>query len=446
MKNYVKYVTAFIILLSIGILAFIMITDNIGSAVSENDENVLILNDIAKTSGKQWDNIGDFGFKDYKIDFVVLDINGVILLQSDDAESKIKKIADSGRITVETAVKKRIPYKYIIRNNEVVGSVILLDSDNIYAGLKIKLMTGFLVMAAMFIIGVVVYGEYVKRSIVEPFSRLESFAGKVAQGKLDEPLMMEKDNMFGVFTESFDIMREELAASKRRETALLRKERELVASLSHDLKTPITGIKLTSELLKAKVENRNEGQSFDSDDMLSKLDNIYNKAEQMDKLISDLFSSTLDDLGEIKVNCIDEEAVILNEIIKHNDDRGLAVIKEIPKYIIKIDKNRMNQVIGNIITNSYKYADTKIEVDYSVIDDYLEMKIRDFGPGISEEELPAVTNKFYRGKNAEEKQKEGSGLGLYISKSLMEKMDGELICERVDESGGFSVKLLIPLS
>ncbi len=112
----------------------------------------------------------------------------------------------------------------------------------------------------------------------------------------------------------------------------------------------------------------------------------------------------------------------------------------------KSDINRMNQVIGNIITNSYKYADTKIEVDYSVIDDYLEMKIRDFGPGISEEELPAVTNKFYRGKNAEEKQKEGSGLGLYISKSLMEKMDGELICERADESGGFSVKLLIQLS
>lgn len=101
---------------------------------------------------------------------------------------------------------------------------------------------------------------------------------------------------------------------------------------------------------------------------------------------------------------------------------------------------------GNIITNSYKYANTKIDVDYSLIDDYLEMKIRDYGPGVSEEELPAVTNKFYRGKDAEKRQKEGSGLGLYISKSFMEKMDGDLICERADENGGFSVKLLIPLS
>ena len=81
-----------------------------------------------------------------------------------------------------------------------------------------------------------------------------------------------------------------------------------------------------------------------------------------------------------------------------------------------------------------------------MVEDYLELKIRDFGPGVSEKEFPAVTNKFYRGKDAEEKQKEGSGLGLYISKSLMEKMSGELICQRADENGGFSVKLLIPLS
>ena len=446
MKNYVRYVIAFSIIMIMGILAFIMITGDMSSAVFENDENVLVLNNIAKTAEEQWGNISGSSFGDYKTDFAVLDMNGNILFESDSGKSKHNLINDTGKLTVEAAVKKRIPYKYIVKDGVVVGSVILFDTNNIYAGLKVKLIIAFIVMAAFFIIGAIVYGAYVKKNIVVPFKRLESFAGKVAEGKLDEPLMMEKNNMFGIFTESFDIMREELAESKKREIALQKKERELVASLSHDLKTPITGIKLTSELLRAKVENKSEGYTVDSDDMLIKLNNIYNKADQLDKLISDLFSSTLDDLGEIKVNCQDEEAAILNEIIKHNDDRGLAVLPKAPCLIINIDRNRMNQVIGNIITNSYKYANTKIDVEYSLVEDYLELKIRDFGPGVSMEELPAVTNKFYRGKDAEEKQKEGSGLGLYISKSLMEKMNGELICERADENGGFSVKLLIPLS
>ena len=72
------------------------------------------------------------------------------------------------------------------------------------------------------------------------------------------------------------------------------------------------------------------------------------------------------------------------------------------------------------------------------------MQIRDYGPGVPEGELQLITNKFYRGKEVEDTKKEGSGLGLYISKTLMEKMNGELVCK--SEGDGFTVILLIPLS
>lgn len=119
---------------------------------------------------------------------------------------------------------------------------------------------------------------------------------------------------------------------------------------------------------------------------------------------------------------------------------------DVPKVIINIDTKRMNQVIGNILVNSYKYADTKIDVNYRLVDDYLEMKIRDYGPGVSRDELDLITNKFYRGKVTEDNKKEGSGLGLYISKNLMEKMNGDLICDSEGEGKGLEVTLLIPLS
>ena len=83
-------------------------------------------------------------------------------------------------------------------------------------------------------------------------------------------------------------------------------------------------------------------------------------------------------------------------------------------------------------------------MDYRIKDKYLEMTIKDYGPGVSRDELELITNKFYRGKKAEVDNKEGSGLGLYIAKSLMVKMNGELICDSDDD--GFSVTVLIPVS
>lgn len=304
--------------------------------------------------------------------------------------------------------------------------------------MRLATTIGFAVTGLILAAGAVIYGIYIKKNIIDPFHKMEQFAGKVAEGKLDEPLLIEKNNMFGSFSESFDIMREELSASKQRELALQKKERETVASLSHDLKTPVTGIKLTAELLKAKQEMKG-----DDGDIVDKLDNIYKKADEIDVLITDLFASTLEDLGEFKVSCIDEPSSVLSDILKKYDDKGLVVEDKRPDVIINIDSKRMGQVIGNIVNNSYKYADTKIDVHYKIVDDFLEMSIKDFGPGVPEDEIALITNKFYRGKVQEESKAEGSGLGLYIANILMQKMNGEMI---PSNDGGFKVTLLIPLS
>ena len=253
-------------------------------------------------------------------------------------------------------------------------------------------------------LGMVIFAAYVSKNVITPFKNLKSFAARVAQGQLDEPLQMDRNNMFGAFSESFDIMREELAESKKRELELQKKERELVASLSHDLKTPVTGIKVTSELLQmrlsvkenevsrseteiangsADISGKGSGSGqiefsrADIDTMSQDAKGIYQKAEQIDALVSDLFTSTLDDLGEFKVSCSDEESAVLNSIVKSYDDRELAMIGMIPEVIINIDKKRMSQVIGNIISNSYKYANTRIDISYRLSEGYLEMQIRD---------------------------------------------------------------------
>ena len=160
-------------------------------------------------------------------------------------------------------------------------------------------------------------------------------------------------------------------------------------------------------------------------------------------MVSDLFSSVLDDLGEFKVSLSDEESKVLTDIVKKYDDKNLAVSSSIPDVLIRIDLRRMSQVIGNIISNSYKYAGTRIDIDYRIEEEFLQMRIHDHGPGVPEDELSLIANKFYRGRDWEKSSKDGSGLGLYIAKMLMEKMNGEMLPE--SNGDGLIITLLIPL-
>ena len=328
-----------------------------------------------------------------------------------------------------------------IENNQIAGSVVLTDSRKRFDRLRTDIIAVYCVCGFLLIGAAAAFGAYIRKTILLPFAKMKDFASYVAVGDLDRPLEMDKGNMFGAFSESFDIMREELKASRARELSLQKKERELIASLSHDLKTPVTGIKLTSELM-AAVFSQNEGQEIIvTEDMTEKMNNIFKRADEIGGLVNDLFSSTLEDLGEFKVECSDENSAVIGEIVSEYDDRGLVRISEIPQAIVHIDRLRLSQVIGNIISNSYKYAETPIDISIRLDENFLEVAISDSGPGVSEDEIELITNKFYRGK--QHGDKEGSGLGLYIARILMDKMGGEL---SVRSENGLCVTLLIPLS
>lgn len=432
MKNYIRVIIIVCIIFVISMIGCATILDKQFYDFAENKVDVIQLNDIKETVKENWASLQNLDNEDFGVNFVVVDNVNNTLYSSNSLNGKIN-------LTVEEAIKHRYPYSYVVIDNHIVGCVIMITSiEELYGSMKNTMLFGFGICGLTIMLGAVLLGMYIQRNIIVPFRQMKDFAGKVAEGNLGEPLSMEKNNMFGVFSESFDIMREELSESRKRELELQRKEKELVASLSHDLKTPITGIKLSAELLKAKLTL----QGIENLDQIA--DNIYKKADQMDLLVSDLFTYTLEDLSEFTVNCQDEESGVLKGILKKNDDKGAIVQSSIPNVLIHTDVKRLDQVIGNIITNSFKYADTKIDVNYRILQGYLEMQIRDYGPGVPKEELPLITNKFYRGKGMEEIKKEGSGLGLYISKTLMEKMNGEMVCK--SEGNGLMVVLLIPLS
>lgn len=447
MRAYLKMTIFVAICFLIGIVILIVLT---GVGSSENNVNyqgeISALNDIAKNAEAHRSDLQKLDNMTYDMDFVIVDMTENILY------AHTSRDISKERLSVQSAIQNRYPYIYLKDDNQIWGCLIELDDGlNRYRKTRLSLIIGMCIFSAMVILGIISYGIYIDKNIVVPFRKMKAFASKVAQWNFDEPLEMDKDNMFGSFSESFDIMREELAESRKRELELQKKENELVASLSHDLKTPITGIKLTADFMAARLQawtqpEQKEHTIPDEEltDMLSDAVKIAQKTEQIDNLVTDLFNSTLDELGEIRVVCADEAATVLDELVQDFDNKDKVVMEAIPEVIISIDKKRMSQVIGNIISNSYKYAGTRIDISYEINEGYLEMNIRDYGPGVPVNELDLITNKFYRGKDWIDKDKDGNGLGLYIAKTLMNKMKGDLITESPGE--GLEVKLVIPLS
>lgn len=271
---------------------------------------------------------------------------------------------------------------------------------------------------------------YIYRRYIRPFQELRSFAGEVARGNLEMPLSMNKENYFGAFTESFDIMREELKRARENEYRANISKKELVAELSHDVKTPVATIKAACEILQVKETDAA---------VLEKVELIEKKANMIEQLIGNLFHATLEELEVLKVEPIEEASTCIEEMFLGLRGYGNLIIENsIPKCLVIMDTLRMNQVIDNLVNNSFKYAKTAVYVSFFEEEGGIKIRVRDEGAGVPEEELSKVTEKFYRGSNATKEN--GSGLGLYLAKLFMEKMQGQM---ELYNDNGFVVELYV---
>lgn len=387
--------------------------------------DVVAVNDIVHSIIAQWDELkqSELPGLSYGLDYVVLDTNEVLIAATKEGLNTSLNQAISNRDTIVDIKKWDKEYGKLIIFN---------DTKTLWEKYQNDLFTYTLIMLSLVGLWMISYIIYLDKKILYPFRKLRSFAGHVAKGKLDLPLDMDKSNLFGAFTESFDLMRDELNKSRENERKANQSKKELVASLSHDIKTPVASIKAVTDIMYAKSE----------DDYIRKqLITINAKADQINTLIMNLFSATLEELQELKVNVTEQPSLILYDLIKNADYLNQVTITGIPECIVLIDELRIAQVIDNIISNSYKYAGTSIVVTTHVKGKYLELRWKDFGPGVSEDERPLLCHKFYRAENAANKS--GAGLGLYISKYLIDKMSGEIDCENVEDGFVTKIKLLL---
>lgn len=323
---------------------------------------------------------------------------------------------------------------------EIVGKAVWREGEILYKNLSYHLMIKLEILCGVMLLAGLAFCFLFYVHFMAPFRRLQRFSGEIAKGNFDIPLPMNRNNFFGAFTESFDLLREELKRAKESEYQANRSKKELMAELSHDIKTPLSTIKATCEVLLLKEENRD----IRNGDIIEKINIIAAKADVMDALVENLFQAAMEELEVLKVEPSEESSLQIRQIL--DELRFYSSIKmegEIPECLVYMDKLRLSQVLDNVVSNSNKYAGTEIQVSFVEEAEGILIRLRDYGKGMPEEELPRVTKKYYRGSNT--KGKTGSGLGLYLASMFMERMHGGMECGNVNggDETGFLVVLFL---
>ena len=322
----------------------------------------------------------------------------------------------------------------IYSNGEVIGvlryvtSVRKVDSQIVQVAV---ISSGVLVMILLVVI---LSSNYYLRSIMHPVAEITEKAKLIAGGGYGVQIKTPYQDEIGELADTINEMSSKIAQNEKMQA-------EFISQLSHELRTPLTVINGWSETLlgdeNMDLETR-QGMKI-----------ISSEAKRLTEMVMDLldFTRMQDGRMTLAVMTTDirteyEDTVFMYSTRLAQDGITLELIdndQEIP--IIPCDPQRMRQVFLNILDNAAKHggAGKRIETEMTFEDNQVVVRIRDFGPGIPEDEIPLVKKKFYKGSSSVR----GTGIGLAVCDEIVQMHGGTLTLENA-EGGGTLVTVRLP--
>ena len=297
--------------------------------------------------------------------------------------------------------------------------------------MNIGMAAGLLLTVGVFI--------YIGMKDIKPFDKMSSLTQELAKGNLSAPIKEERSRFFGKFLWGMDMLRENLEDSKTKNLEYQKEKKTMLLSLSHDIKTPLSAIQLYSKALSEGLYDTEEKKQ-------EALAGILSKTEEIRGYVDEIYNLSREDFMELSVNVGE---VYLKEVMEgitaYYKDK-LSVIHtefEIGEYdnaLLSADKDRLVESLQNLMENAIKYGDgRKISISFSEEEDCKLITVENTGCTLEEGEINNIFDSFYRGSNTTNIQ--GNGLGLYIVKQLMTKMDGDVFAEK--EQDIFKVTLVV---
>ena len=325
----------------------------------------------------------------------------------------------------------------IIVDDAEVGYLILPSSAMFIRGrFVLAMLWPFILISGLLAIFTVIFGLLLMRRMVNPLAEVIAASGKVASGDLSARVPVSGPDDLRALSDSFNHMTETLELNDR-------ERRDLLADIAHELRTPLT-------VIRGRLEGIVDGiYPAEGTQISPALEETY----LLERLVEDLRLLTLAETRQLQfeprtvsLGRLAEYAIGIFSAEAAEKSISLSLENNAPETEINVDPQRTEQVIGNLISNALRYVPEGGEVRVLVEknDTSVKLLVSDNGPGVPEEDLPHLFQRFWRGEKSRSRASGGAGLGLAIASQLIEAQGGSVDAENLEE-GGLQVTVAFPI-
>ncbi len=358
-------------------------------------------------------------------------------------------LSENGLLISLTVFDKEAEYHFIILN-ENIAMPDFSDNEvkNVMGTFINRASIIIIVVVLIFITAIVIVSLITSKTIVTPIRQISEGVNEIANGNFEYEIQYKSTNELGRLAESFNDMRLRIKDSIEEQSRADQKQKEMIAGIAHDLRTPLTSVKGYLEGLRDGIADTPEKKN-------RYMDIIYSSTNDIEKMLDDLLTISKLELGSVTLNC---ERVKITDFLPfaeevraelEKNDFDLEIIDKTKNPVaLNLDTDSFSRVINNIVSNSIKYRNKdvrgKIEMTILEYKNTILFEIKDNGMGVARQNLPRIFDTLYRTDRARSNSRNGSGLGLSICKQIVE-MHGGLIWAQSDIGKGLSIFISLPI-
>lgn len=348
-----------------------------------------------------------------------------------------------GVVTLVVAVEAAIPTafnRHLLGMQQMIGSVHGMEemSSDLFTNFRAAVTESLLVSTTTALVSAIIVSLFVSRRVVTPIRQMMEASQRIAAGRYQERVEVVGTDELGQLAHSFNQM-----AATLEQTETMR--RDLIANVAHELRTPLASIK-------GYMEGMIDGVLPAEPDTYQQ---IYHEADRLQRLVNDLQELSRVEAGAFELK---RRPLAVAELVQQTaarlrpqfEEKGVSLTLDIPSdlSIVQADKDRLDQVLLNLVGNALQYTPAGGTVTVTAKTQTsagLLISIHDTGVGISPEHLPHLFNRFYRVDKSRSRAGGGSGIGLTIAKHLIEAHGGHLWAESAGEGQGSTFSVSLPL-
>ncbi len=308
-------------------------------------------------------------------------------------------------------------------DQERIGSLVL--AEDVASSLKDAFIQqvneGLFWVAAITSALALLMAAFISRQLVVPLRQLIVAARGIAGGRLEERVPVASGDEVGQMAGAFNQMAENLQRSEQQ-------RRETLGDIAHELRNPLTAMQANLESMLDGVQPLTPEQ----------VGYVYNQTIVLNRLVDDLRLLSLAQANQLHLNVASTDlSNLVNSVVESfeplAEEQGTQLSAKVPDALppILVDSHRISQVLANLLSNALRYqkGGGKVEVSVASVNDGVELAVQDSGPGIPEQDLPHLFERFYRVDQSRSRESGGSGLGLAIAKELVEAHGGRIWAE-----------------